>query len=241
MSYSSTAEKQRSIRRKSRCGIKFNTLLAVESHKNVDFSALLCYYLSMEIEKLKNLISSNILAFRKRSGLTQAELAEKLNYSDKAVSKWERGDGIPDVAVLCDMAEIFGVTLSDFVSETAKKKAPPVRATRVVISCLSVAIVWLVATLASVILSIAVPDFGYGWLAYIYALPVSFIVLTVFTAIWKRTVLLFLSVSALIWTVILSLYLSLWFIPNMPLLFVLGAPLEFMAVLWFFRPFAKKK
>ena len=126
-------------------------------------------------------------------------------------------------------------------AETAKKKAPPVRATRVVISCLSVAIVWLVATLASVILSIAVPDFGYGWLAYIYALPVSFIVLTVFTAIWKRTVLLFLSVSALIWTVILSLYLSLWFIPNMPLLFVLGAPLEFMAVLWFFRPFAKKK
>ena len=168
------------------------------------------------------------MAFRKRSGLTQAELAEKLNYSDKAVSKWERGDGIPDVAVLCEMAEIFGVTLSDFVSETAKKKAPPVRA-------------WLVATLASVIISIAAPDFGYGWLAYIYALPVSFIVLTVFTAIWKRNVLLFLSVSALIWTVILSLYLSLSFIPNMALLFVLGAPLEFMAVLWFFRPFAKKK
>ena len=196
----------------------------------------------MDSEKLKNLIATNILAFRRRSGLTQAELAEKLNYSDKAVSKWERGDGIPDVAVLCDMAEIFGVTLNDFVSEEPKQqKAPPVRATRIVISCLSVAIVWLVATLTSVILSIAVPDFAYGWLAYIYALPVSFIVLTVFTAMWKRNVLLFLSVSALVWTTILSLYLSLSFVPNMELLFILGAPLEFMAVLWFFRPFAKKK
>ena len=146
------------------------------------------------------------------------------------------------MAVLCDMAEIFGVTLNDFVSEEPKQqKAPPVRATRIVISCLSVAIVWLVATLTSVILSIAVPDFAYGWLAYIYALPVSFIVLTVFTAMWKRNVLLFLSVSALVWTTILSLYLSLSFVPNMELLFILGAPLEFMAVLWFFRPFAKKK
>lgn len=195
----------------------------------------------MDIEKLKSIIASNILTFRKNSGLTQAELAEKLNYSDKAVSKWERGDGVPDVPVLCDMAEIFGVTLNDFVTVPTKKKAPPVRATRVVISCLSVAIVWLVATLVSVVMSIAIPWFGYGWLAYIYALPVSFIVLTVFTAVWRRNVLLFISVSGLVWTTILSVVLSLPFVPNVALLFVLGAPLEFMAILWFFRPFAKKK
>lgn len=195
----------------------------------------------MDQGNLKKLIANNMLTFRKRAGLTQAELAEKINYSDKAVSKWERGDGIPDVTVLCEMAEIFGVTLNDMVSENAPKKVPPVRTTRIVITCLSVTIAWLVATIISIVLSIAVPTFGYGWLAYIYALPVSFIILVVFTAVWKRNVLLFMSVSGLIWTVLLSIYLSLSFVPNMPLLFVIGAPLEFMAVLWFFRPFGKKK
>lgn len=195
----------------------------------------------MDQENLKKLIANNMLLFRKRAGLTQAELAEKINYSDKAVSKWERGDGIPDVTVLCEMAEIFGVTLNDMVSENAPKKVPPVRATRIVITCLSVAIVWLIATIISIILSIVVPTFGYGWLAYIYALPVSFIILVVFTAVWKHDILLFMSVSGLIWTVLLSVYLSFSFVPNMPLLFIIGAPLEFMAVLWFFRPFGKKK
>ncbi len=182
-----------------------------------------------------------MLIYRKRAGLTQAELAEKINYSDKAVSKWERGDGMPDVAVLCEMAEIFGVTLNDMVSEKAPAKLPPVRGMRIIITCLSLAIVWLVATLVSTVLTIAAPWFRYGWMAYIYGIPISFVVLTVFTAVWKHTLFLFISVSGLIWTVILAIYLSLWFIPNIALLFVLGAPLEFMAVLWFFRPFAKKR
>ena len=194
----------------------------------------------MDQERLKKTISNNMLIYRKRAGLTQAELAEKINYSDKAVSKWERGDGVPDVAVLCEMAEIFGVTLNDMVSENAPRKAPPIRGTRIIITCLSLAIVWLVATLVSTVLTIAAPWFRYGWMAYIYGIPVSFIVLTVFTTVWRHNTLLFISVSGLIWTAILSVYLSLRFIPNMALLFVLGAPLEFMAALWFFRPFAKK-
>jgi transcriptional regulator, XRE family len=195
----------------------------------------------MDQESLKKTIAGNMLIYRKRAGLTQAELAEKINYSDKAVSKWERGDGMPDVAVLCEMAEIFGVTLNDMVSEKAPAKLPPVRGMRIIITCLSLAIVWLVATLVSTVLTIAAPWFRYGWMAYIYGIPISFVVLTVFTAVWKHTLFLFISVSGLIWTVILAIYLSLWFIPNIALLFVLGAPLEFMAVLWFFRPFAKKR
>ena len=72
---------------------------------------------------MKKTISNNMLIYRKRAGLTQAELAEKINYSDKAVSKWERGDGVPDVAVLCEMAEIFGVSeeyLADAVRENSR-------------------------------------------------------------------------------------------------------------------------
>ena len=58
-----------------------------------------------------------------------AKLAEKLNYSDKSISKWERGDGRPDLKTLCKMAELFSVSLDFFVtdgaSEQLKKYAAP--------------------------------------------------------------------------------------------------------------------
>ena len=57
----------------------------------------------------REIIAENITALRKSARLTQAELAEKLNYSDKAISKWERGDSVPDVLVLAELAELYGV------------------------------------------------------------------------------------------------------------------------------------
>ena len=69
----------------------------------------------MDGEKLKYQIGANIAAYRKRAGLTQAGLAEKLNYSDKAVSKWERGESVPDVLTLAMLAEQFQLTVNDLL------------------------------------------------------------------------------------------------------------------------------
>ena len=63
----------------------------------------------MEDEKLKYQIGRNIASYRKRAGLTQAGLAERLNYSDKAISKWERGESAPDVLTLVQLSEQFGI------------------------------------------------------------------------------------------------------------------------------------
>ena len=52
------------------------------------------------MDNLNYIVSKNLSDLRKRNGLTQAELAEKLNYSDKAVSKWEKGESLPGVEVL---------------------------------------------------------------------------------------------------------------------------------------------
>ena len=71
----------------------------------------------MDSEKLKDQIGANISAYRKRAGWTQAELAEKLNYSDKAVSKWERGESVPDVLTLATLAEQLGVTVNDLLTD----------------------------------------------------------------------------------------------------------------------------
>lgn len=55
-------------------------------------------------------IAERILTIRRRCGLTQAEFAEKLGVSDKAVSKWERGISMPDLSVLTDISKLFGVS-----------------------------------------------------------------------------------------------------------------------------------
>ena len=73
----------------------------------------------------RDIIAENIASLRRSAKLTQAELAEKLNYSDKAISKWERGDSIPDVLVLYELAELFSVTVDYFLhSHTEEEKKP---------------------------------------------------------------------------------------------------------------------
>ena len=72
-------------------------------------------------EKVKRTIASNIAHYRKECNLTQDELAELIFYSGKSVSKWERGDGVPDICVLVALADIFGVTINDMLAENIDK------------------------------------------------------------------------------------------------------------------------
>ena len=68
-----------------------------------------------------NTIGKFITTLRKANGLTQKELAEKLNVSDKTVSRWERDDGAPDLSVIPVIAEIFGVTCDELLRGERKK------------------------------------------------------------------------------------------------------------------------
>ena len=72
-------------------------------------------------------IAQNLIYYRKAAGLTQAELAEKINYSDKSVSKWESGNGIPDVYTLLQLAKLYNVTLSVLVGEEQPVKEPEIK------------------------------------------------------------------------------------------------------------------
>lgn len=79
----------------------------------------------LELAELKLITASNIINLRTGRGMTQAELGAKLNYSDKTISKWERGEAIPDAYVLTQLAELFGVTVDDLLSSHSKWEAPP--------------------------------------------------------------------------------------------------------------------
>ena len=99
----------------------------------------------------KLIVAKNLIKFRKANGLTQLELAEKLNYSDKAVSKWERGESLPDVYMLQIIADMFGITLNDLVSENTEVVKPKGKFNKNIVMALSVGLVWLVAVVLFVL------------------------------------------------------------------------------------------
>lgn len=182
-------------------------------------------------EKLRQYFANNLAHYRKALGLTQIELAEKLNYSDKSISKWERGDGLPDLAVTAQLAEIFGLTVNDLIAEKPRRKLMTTR-NKIIITLLSMGIAWLVATVLFFICEIVFPDIKVWWLFYIYAIPISAIVGIVFSCIWWKKIHLLASISTLIWSIALCVMLTVP-IPKIYLIFIVAAVLQILTLLWF--------
>lgn len=194
-------------------------------------------------------IAKNLIYYRKQAGLTQAELAEKINYSDKSVSKWESGNGVPDVYTLMALAELYGVSINAFVAdETPVQVRKKTSGLHVLIMLLSSGIVWLVAVCIFVALRLLKPDWA-AWQVFLYAVCASSIVFIVYAGIWKHRVVGFIAVSTLIWMSLTCIFLTgksvsvalgndysgLWTV------YLLGIPLQGLEVLWVFFRFLFRK
>ena len=209
----------------------------------------------MELEKLRYQIGANIAAYRKNAGLTQAGLAEKLNYSDKAVSKWERGDSVPDVLTLVQLADQFGITVNDLLTDPnelplgsdsrlekamtqVSEKALKRKANKNVILGLSTTLVWFIALL--VFVTISSFDLPNSWISFFYAVPVNAIVLLSLRSAWRDFRWNRGLISVIVWGFLVSIYVSLLVFLrfNMWRIFLLGIPGEIAIMLWFrlFRP-----
>ncbi len=191
-----------------------------------------------EPEDIKDIIAENLLRFRTQANLTQAQLAELLNYSDKAVSKWERGESIPDIRVLMQIAGIYNIKLDDLVSRPAEKEVKPVlhkRKKRLLITLLSFALVWFIATGMFVILNY-IPDLQHEYLCFVCAAFVSSIVLTVFSVLWGNRITNAISCSLILWSLAAMIFTFLYLFTEIPgrwLLFVAACPFEVLIILWF--------
>ena len=185
----------------------------------------------MNEELIRQRLASNLTHYRKLMGLTQMELSAKLNYSDKSISKWERGEGVPDIFVLLRLADLFGISLDDLFAETPKRRITS-HSQKLLITFLSVGLVWFLATFAFFVCKVALPHASYVWMAFIIAIPVSAIVLIVFTVLWWPLITRFLSVSLLLWGGALTFHLPLH-APNIPLVYVLTGVFQVLVVLWY--------
>lgn len=209
----------------------------------------------MDDEKLKNRIGGNIAAYRKRAGLTQVGLAEQLNYSDKAVSKWERGESCPDIPTIMAIADKLGTTVGDLlcdpnelpansggrVEKTMEKvvqKALKRKANKMTILGLSSILVWFVALLVYVIVSsIGVSK---SWLAFFYAIPANCIVALSLLSAWQDFRWNRALISGIMWGGLVSIFATLYVLwgINVWRIFLLGIPGQAAILLWFklFRP-----
>ena len=213
----------------------------------------------MNDEKLKAILGSNIASYRKRERLTQAGLAEKLNYSDKAVSKWDRGESMPDVLTVVQIAELFKISVNDLLAdpnclpeekgavvgrmEKAVEKTLKRKADKLSMLGLSSLLVWFVALLLFVIISSL--GIEKSWLAFFYAVPANAIVLLSLLSAWHDFRWNKTLVSVIVWGSLLSLYMSLLIFlkVNIWKLFLLGIPGQLAVLLWFrlFRKPAKEE
>lgn len=195
----------------------------------------------MTEQELRETVAKNLIAYRKLNKLTQLELAEKINYSDKSVSKWERGDGLPDLYVLKLIADLYDISVNDLISQKKPKKYRSSRKKQhILIPLLSIALVWLVATIAYMIISMIPVSLKHAEFAFVYAIPVCMILLIVYTALWWSQVAQMISISGLIWTVTLCIYISVP-ISGVYLIWSVAAVIQLMEILWFILRYRKRK
>ena len=196
----------------------------------------------------QELLANNLAYYRKASGLTQLELAEKFNYSDKSVSKWERGEGFPDIFVLKSLADFYGITVDDFYREEHKQITNQGRSLRkqVYFKLLSIGIGWLVTLITFFLLNTLFKELHANvrfqtWLVFVYGALVSGIILLVWDFIYHHRFLKMIDTSIIIWTATLSLYLTFLVIMdlNLYLIFVVAVPLQILEIIWYL--FRRKK
>lgn len=197
---------------------------------------------------LKSIIANNIASLRIANNMTQLALAEKLCYSDKAISKWERGESVPDISVLKQIADLFGVTVDYIITDHSQEGAPAPAADLIakrsrgidhlLITLISVIGVWSIGLLCFII--VWVESSSPMSIIFICCIPVSALVLLVLNSVWglfgKRRLINVISISLLIWGFLLTLFCltSVW------QLFLLGIPAQILTVLSTLIRFGKR-
>ena len=169
------------------------------------------------MDDITNIIAQNIARLRRESGMTQSELAGRMHYSDKLVSKWERGEAAPNAASLWEIAQIFGVPVDELYrapgeAGKAEKTAEPEphhrgkRRERALITAIALCGVLLAVTLVFDISWMLGRPF---WRVYIALLPMGLMTLLVLNTLWNKGKGDFLIVGLLIPATLLTIYLAL--------------------------------
>ena len=186
------------------------------------------------MENVKEVIAKNLQELRREHKMTQQDLAARLNYSDKAVSRWEHAETLPDIETLCKICDIYGVRFEYLlVREQPKKNNPNVikrdAPSRILTMFIAVCSVWIFATVAYISLEAVVN--ARLWPLFIWAIPASCVVALIYNGMFfKSNALRCVLFSLLTWSIILALYFQFLHL-NIWMLFISGVPIEAVIIL----------
>lgn len=193
------------------------------------------------MDELKLIVASNLIKLRQKAGMTQAELGEKLNYSDKTVSKWERGESIPDAYSLLRLAGIYGLTVDELLHDDsgwqdpvakakAEEKAAAPSFSSSMVTLVAIVGIWTMAVIMFVACWVVLDQVL--WLIFACAVPVSLITLLVLNSVWNKgrhnMIIIMLLVAAAVTLIFLFLLKR-----NPWQLFLILIPAEVLVVLCF--------
>lgn len=191
------------------------------------------------MENFRRIVADNIIRLRTQAQMTQSELGEKLSYSDKSISKWERAESLPDAYVLKQISDMFGVSVDYLLSEHSEDEEIPETKdspqeehgySRTVITLIALFGILAVAVLAFVVIWIV----GYVmWQMFIYVIPLVLVVLLVLNSIWGRPRNNVYIISGIVWGIIACLYM-IFLEHNWWQLFIIGIPAQIIVVLCFY-------
>ena len=163
------------------------------------------------MDEIKRIFSENLIRLRRKSGMTQAELGEKLNYSDKSISKWERGEALPDVYVLKQISLLFDITvdslLSPYDEKTWRRKSRDMPYSSGLIISISVLAIWILAIVMYEVLyvqGIIYPKM------FLICIPLSLVVVLIMRSVWNQGKYNFWVISALVISLFVVLYFIFW-------------------------------
>ena len=173
------------------------------------------------MEDIRVVFASNLIRLRTEAGLTQAELAEKINYSDKSISKWERAEALPDVAVVKRIAGLFDVPV-DFLLEThdsweGEEACPEKPFSTGVVTLVTMLGIWTLAILLFVIFWMLGRKI---WMIFLGAVPISLVTLLVLNSIWNERKHNYLIVSGIVLALFILVYCLLYSYHPWQLIFV---------------------
>lgn len=198
----------------------------------------------METKQTNLIIAKNIADYRKRMKWTQLELAEHIHYSDKSVSKWERGEAIPDIDTLKLLAETFGITVNELVyfqekqtiSEPGINRAEKFTRKHFYITLIAVSAVLLSYGFSLLLLGTLAPTFFQTWWLPLlfYSLSLAFLVWFIFVLLWWPSLWQQICCSGLLWTLAVGLFLTLSSTKGIWMIFLFAGGIQMMLILWYF-------
>lgn len=191
-----------------------------------------------EINELKKIFSQNILFFRKKLNLSQKELSEKLQTSNKNISKWERAETIPDILTIKKMSKIFNVNVDTLISPISNdnkqaivtKSATPFKWKIYFLLLVNSIILLLSCVLFFIFKSIDIKSFKLYYI-YIYMLPFMDLTVFIFICIVAKKVDP-ISLSIFGWLVTICFFITFKHYPNIPYIFIITIAYQFIALIF---------